>query len=355
LHLNLSLFFNELHTALQLKKPFVVYKKPNKSKLNLIIPQISLVNDKNAFVESGFIFAPFSDSDDTIFFPLQNSLQFSAIFSEESNVESAKITRIVESNISAEKAHIKLVENTIDFIKKNNLKKIVISRKEIIKVSQQNCIEWYKKMCILYPSAFTYIFYHPKTGIWMGSTPEKLLSIKNTLFKTMSLAGTQTFKNGEDTKWTSKEIEEQDIVTQYILGNLQNIVKIENINGPYTQRAGNLVHLRTDISGILPKNYNLKNIIYKLHPTPAVCGLPKNRATEFIVENEGYNRQYYTGFLGEINIKNKTNLFVNLRSMQVIKNEISLFIGGGITAESSAFCEWQETVSKSQTMKGVLK
>lgn len=353
MHLDLSLFFTELETVLRLKKPFVAYKKPNKTKLHLIIPQTIFVNEENAFAKSGFIFAPFSDADDTIFFSLQNSQQFSAIFSEENSQHNEQKPNLITKN-SNKNNYLKLIENTIDFIKEHNLKKIVISRKEIIEVSQQNCVKWYKKMCILYPSAFTYIFYHPKTGVWMGATPEKLLSIKNNLFKTMSLAGTQIFKNEETTIWKSKEIDEQHFVTQYILENIKDFVTIENSNGPYTQRAGNLVHLRTDITGFLGENFNLKNLVYKLHPTPAVCGLPKSRATEFIVENEGYNRQYYTGFLGEINANNKTNLFVNLRSMYVKDKEISLFIGGGITAESIAIKEWEETVSKAQTIKAVL-
>ena len=47
---------------------------------------------------------------------------------------------------------------------------------------------------------------------------------------------------------------------------------------------------------------SIKKIILALHPTSAVCGLPKQEAKEFILQNEGYNREYYSGFLGELNI-----------------------------------------------------
>ena len=74
-----------------------------------------------------------------------------------------------------------------------------------------------------------------------------------------------------------------------------------------------------------------------------------------------YERDYYTGFLGELNIPQekssvpKTALFVNLRCMKINdKNSASLFIGGGITEDSNAEREWEETISKSKTMKCVL-
>ena len=97
-----------------------------------------------------------------------------------------------------------------------------------------------------------------------------------------------------------------------------------------------------------------------LHPTPAVCGFSREIAREFIIENENYNRSFYTGFLGELNLQNfnkdkkKSALFVNLRCMKIENNKVSIFVGGGITKGSNAEKEWQETVFKSKTMKYVL-
>ncbi|MEM6517510.1 MAG: chorismate-binding protein, partial [Bacteroidota bacterium] len=112
-----------------------------------------------------------------------------------------------------------------------------------------------------------------------------------------------------------------------------------------------------------------------LHPTPAVCGFPKLDAKQFILENENYNRQYYTGFLGELNFKNRrtrntnrrnvensaygsfrleSDLFVNLRCMQIIKNEAHIYVGGGVTRDSTPEKEWEETTNKAATMMDVL-
>jgi isochorismate synthase len=212
-----------------------------------------------------------------------------------------------------------------------------------------------------YTSAFVYVWYHPKVGLWFGATPETLLQIENDVFKTMSLAGTQVFEENENPVWKTKELEEQQLVTDFISNQLKNIATNLEIDKTETIKAGNLLHLRTKVTGKLTiKNHQLKTLVRALHPTPAVCGLPRNIAKNFINQNENYDREFYTGFLGEINMGNSvlstmnSNLFVNLRCMKVDKNIVSIYVGGGITKDSNAKKEWEETVSKSKTMKRVL-
>ena len=77
---------------------------------------------------------------------------------------------------------------------------------------------------------------------------------------------------------------------------------------------------------------------------------------EFILSNETYDREFYTGFLGELNYKkdNATNLFVNLRCLKLENLNAAVFVGGGITAGSNAESEWKETQAKSRTMLNLL-
>ena len=110
----------------------------------------------------------------------------------------------------------------------------------------------------------------------------------------------------------------------------------------------------------MTKDFGLAQLLNKLHPTPAVCGLPKETAKNFILEHEGYDRSFYTGFLGEINLNSggeksaNTHLFVNLRCMELFEDKAVLFVGGGITNDSNNEKEWEETVAKSSTMKAIL-
>src|SRR5690606_36067436 len=170
---------------------------------------------------------------------------------------------------------------------------------------------------------------------------------------------------------------EQQLVTDFILKQLESSnLKSQTLNlKPETIKAGNLVHLKTSITAIFNSKINFKQLLRNLHPTPAVCGLPKDAAKQFILKNENYNREFYTGFLGEINVKTSvtrnnnsrnaennayatvktvSNLFVNLRCMQISNQEAIIYVGGGITKDSNDEAEWEETVQKALVMKNVL-
>src|SRR6202021_687877 len=97
------------------------------------------------------------------------------------------------------------------------------------------------------------------------------------------------------------------------------------------------------------------NLVSELHPTPAVCGIPLNDATQFIKETEGYDRGYYTGFLGPCNMDGKTELYVNLRCAELFADCINLYVGGGITKDSIPENEWEETEMKSKTLLSALE
>ena len=124
--------------------------------------------------------------------------------------------------------------------------------------------------------------------------------------------------------------------------------------GPYTARAGQLVHLKTDFLFQLKETKFLGELLKELHPTPAVCGLPKKEAYQFIAENEGYDRRYYTGFIGWMDLEGQTDLYVNLRCMEIRTTEVKLYAGGGILPSSEVRNEWDETNQKMKTMKKIV-
>ena len=192
--------------------------------------------------------------------------------------------------------------------------------------------------------------------MWMGATPEQLLKIENLVFKTVALAGTQKFQENATLVWQEKEKKEQQFVTDFIITSLNSEVVSLNQTEAYTFQAGNLVHLKTDIEGSFKADFDLKKVIGVLHPTPAVCGLPKEDSKAFIVEEEGYDRKFYAGFLGEINSNQQgdVDLFVNLRCMEVQENQVHLYIGCGITKDSDPEKEYFETANKAMTMKQIL-
>lgn len=330
------------------KLPFVVYNKPNDTNVFGVFQKDAFLNTITTdFNQSGFVFAPFNRSDTTVFFPLRKSEFITDSFTiQQINSEDKS-----HHNNASKATHVKIVQKAIDAINRDAFKKVVISRKEMVALNGVEVEEIYRKLLQLYPNAFVYVWFHPQIGLWFGATPETLLKVENNNFTTISLAGTQVFKADEKVIWNSKEIEEQQIVTEYIINKLSsfstNLKQLET----ETVRAGSLVHLSTELKGELLQE-GLFFLVDLLHPTPAVCGFPKEKSKQFILENENYNRRYYTGFLGELNINANKNshLFVNLRCMEIKNSHAEIYIGGGITKESNPEKEWEETVAKSNIM-----
>jgi isochorismate synthase len=342
--------------------PFVLYRKPNSKTIVGVFQQNDHVYYAEDLSQKGFVFTNFSN-DKSIIFPLEISETAFGTFKQ--NEEKNYLVKETLYKPEEKNKFTQLVSKGIENIKKGLLEKIVLSRTETLLIKDFKAKKAYKKLLQQYPTAFCYYWSHPKIGSWMGATPEKLLYSQNNQFKTMSLAGTQKYQENQTVNWTNKEIVEQEIVTNFIVENLKKITPDVIVSDVYTTRAGNLLHLKTDINGILDKNVSLKKIINILHPTPAVCGLPKDTSKKFIEQNEGYDREFYTGFLGELNYdfnKNEesVDLYVNLRCMKInqiadsSKSNITLYIGCGITKDSNPEAEWEETINKSKTIKQIL-
>ncbi|WP_066217893.1 chorismate-binding protein [Formosa haliotis] len=367
-------FFEYLVNQFQNTLPFVAYRKPNENRITVLCQQDDELYITKDLSESGFVFAPFDDTLDMILLPLETSkIAYCDAFEGEANLEN----HIQLSPSSKTKSdYIQLVEKAISEIETSALKKVVLSRPEHVLNNNLHVFEVFNRLLSTYKTAFVYVWYHPKIGLWLGATPETLLKIEGERMSTMALAGTQVYKETTDVIWGKKEQEEQQFVTDYIVNNLQPIVKSISTSECRTVKAGALLHLQTQISAQLEsRELQLLPIVKALHPTPAVCGLPKEKAKQFILTHEPYNREFYTGFMGELHFKKRqtrntnrrnvennvygtvkpvSNLYVNLRCMQVLKNQIIIYVGGGITKDSVAEAEWEETVSKTSTMMRML-
>lgn len=221
----------------------------------------------------------------------------------------------------------------------------------------------FMKTCLMYPRLFVALVYTELSGMWLMATPEILLRGEGRELMTISLAGTQKAEPSrtvtdypvEGVEWSAKNREEQQYVTDYIEQCVKTFTDDFTVAGPYTTMAANLYHLRTDISFRLPNHRCLGDVIKALYPTPAVCGIPKDEARQFILEHEGQSRQYYSGFVGPLSPEGKTNLFVSLRCMNILEDgSCKLYAGGGLLKESEMEKEWAETEAKLQTIKQVL-
>lgn len=234
--------------------------------------------------------------------------------------------------------------------------KLVLSRKHIIRRNGTDGLYLsFLRAAKRYIYSYVYLFHSPETGTWMGSTPEILLAGQDACWKTVALAGTQPLRDGKiPAEWDEKNWREQQIVAEYIREQLGSVSISAKEEGPFPVRAGEISHLKSIFSFVLEERTALGNLLALLHPTPAVCGLPKAAAFRFIRRNEGYDRAYYSGFVGRLCPAGRTSLYVNLRCMQVKEDCYELYAGGGLLASSRMENEWEETNEKLKTMSRLL-
>jgi isochorismate synthase len=353
--MNSKEFFTSVEKHFKQGLPFVLYVKPKSDNMIGLLQKDATLYKISNGMETGFVMSTFHGNK-SIFFPKDKQ---SVLQSKIDSPDEALDKSVTYNDHLGYDHFINLVNKAIHTIQKKGFQKVVLSRRIEHSHGHLNIFETFKKAILMYPTAFKYLMYHPEIGIWLGATPEQLVKLSQRKFETVSLAGTQIFQD-INMHWEAKERDEQAIVTQYIKQSLFSMSSTLNVSDPCTIQAGNLAHIKTNINGILKPEFTLMDLVQALHPTPAVCGYPKREALDFILNNEGYDRKFYTGFLGEwhSDFENKTedtsDLYVNLRCMEFQENSVVLYVGCGITDSSDAAKEYQETQHKLETMQTII-
>ncbi len=330
-----NLFQDKLERLINTKKPFILFRKPNTE-------LVELWEDQGIKIIQKFICNSFDNStliefnDDNVTELLVDNLP---------EIDVTLPSSVQNESISYDD-YISLINHTVTELKSDSLtEKIVISRIKEVAINHIDLSETFKNMHHHYPNAYVYLRYDVQEGCWIGASPELLLKEQNQLIQTVSLAGTKA----KEDEWTEKEYHEQQVVTDYIKSTLEAYSDYVDVDGPFSINAGFFEHLKSFISAQINDKTQLNNLLKSLHPTPAVGGMPKDLAKDFILKNEGYNRTFYAGFMG-YDTGNEAEYFVNLRCARIFSNKVKLYVGGGIMPDSVPENEWRETELKSKTI-----
>jgi isochorismate synthase len=335
-------------------KIFVWFRFPGENEVRELVQIREGIFESSDFKENGFYLAPFLyPSQKALFIPMEFSDY--RVFSFSGPKETAP-GPVVFLPPDADEHKRKVAQAVQRIRSEKDLDKLVISSVAYIETEKFEPAMLFETLSRRYPDSFVFLFHHPQAEVIMaGASPEPLLFYetgeKGGTGKTVSLAGTKFADKPRP--WTEKEIHEQKLVTDYIKDVLQEKAWAFSVTGPYDYKQGDLIHLRTDFEFIFPFIPDFPACILKtLHPTPAVAGLPKKKAVNYLRDIEGYDRAFYTGFAGFKN-DGTGKFFVNLRSMRRIGGRWLLYAGGGITAGSSPGAEWEEVMRKWRIMAGV--
>lgn len=223
--------------------------------------------------------------------------------------------------------------------------KLVLARTRQMRADGRTAEQLFVRLCHDYPRAMVMLIDTEITGTWLIASPEILIESKPPHLCTIALAGTMPYSEGLPL-WSEKNKHEQHIVERYIEDTIAPMAAGIIKDGPRTVRAGNLMHLRTDFRFRPHEGIGIGSLVARLHPTPAVCGMPKEGARRFIIDHESTDRRYYSGFAGPLNIGGETHLYVSLRCMSIARGIITTYAGGGIMPDSSMEDEWHETELK---------
>ncbi|SNR94837.1 isochorismate synthase [Belliella buryatensis] len=361
---------------------FAVWRKPKSQFLQILIDKTGKTKRISPHLEelrAGFIIHPFVDQKDKKAYyleaseyikldlnaPIETQLSSLTAIDKKNNEAKSIINQFflkrtatreaVNKNFECSKIEfINLVNKGVQAIRDGYLNKIVPAKMKKIALQKNfDLIQSIKSLLNAYPNAFINFFHLPEVGTWIGASPEVLIQTKGDEFYTMSLAGTQKAQGDNPLKnaaWTQKEIEEQALVSRYIVDCFKKIRLREYQEiGPKTVLAGNLLHLRSDFKvDMATTNFpQLGTVMLELlHPTSAVCGMPRQAAFDFLSQHENLDRSLFAGFIGPVNVEGETSIYVNLRTAQIKNGAALLYAGAGVTEDSDPEKEWEETEMK---------
>lgn len=333
---------DEIRGAIESRLSIYAYRRPG----DMMITFGSSENVVEGISTPGFVIAPFLPSEPYLTIPNRNT----------DRCDKAPYRQYAfPQRSTSQEEHRLQVAAIISAIEKGGLEKAVAAKVRI-ETGKVDVGATFAHLCRRHPEAFVFCFSTPHTGCWIGASPELLLESHHGALKTASLAGTRAVGEKED--WDEKNLREQEIVTDYISDVLKNNALQVEIGSLSTVNAGAIEHLRTEISASLPPQFStqyLENLLHHLSPTPAICGLPRNKSIEIIQLTENFQRGYYGGFCGPFRSVSDFSFYVILRCALIEQTSYALFAGGGITRLSHPASEWEETEIKTSTIKDSLQ
>ena len=259
----------------------------------------------------------------------------------------------IEGNSSTDKQHwVHMVEKALEAIENQKVKKVVVSRKVELRVSPElDFATLIRQLENDYPDCYTFVF-HSRESFFFGATPERLARFSNEQVYTDALAGSaprgktkeEDIAIGQKLLSDPKNLAEQKFVLDHIVNSLMDYVdEISIQEEPELMKLANIQHLHSKIVATLKHSSSMLSIVEQLHPTPAVCGHPRDSALELIRRLEGYPRGMYSGIIGWFNFNGDGEFAVAIRSALAKKNRVIAFAGCGIVKGSQPESEFNET------------
>jgi isochorismate synthase len=250
-----------------------------------------------------------------------------------------------KSTSISNRVYLDWVKECILQIQQGSFSKLVAAQYQVEGIDSK-ILDWntlFQNLIDRLPNTFVYLFYL-ENELWLGASPELVGMVEDSVFTTISLAGTR-----KEEDFTAKEVEEQSIVSQFISSQFTE----KNVNTEETTRIlafGSIQHLVNKYSYDVNDSFDFEKTIHVIHPSPALSGMPKEKSLDFILSNEPIQREFYSGLVS-LTIDEKKYSFATIRCARFSANQIRYYAGAGITMDSDPQAEWEETLLKMEVLK----
>ncbi|WNO09385.1 isochorismate synthase [Teredinibacter sp. KSP-S5-2] len=255
------------------------------------------------------------------------------------------------------------IDKTLSAIQAQQFDKAVLARSVSIDLDAPlNIYDLIQRWQAINNNAFSFII-RSKNSTFMGCSPERLYKRKGRALSTESLAGTvrrgetrdEDFHFEQELKSDPKLVREHSLVTEYLKTQIckfgdqfvcpeePSVFKLANVQHRYLPLK---VRLHPEVSDL--------QLVNALHPTPAICGFPRNAAFDYIQQHETTNRGWYSGIVGVFG-QDYVEFSVAIRSTLIQENQVECFSGVGIVQGATADSEWQEMDAKIASFLKALK
>jgi menaquinone-specific isochorismate synthase len=246
-----------------------------------------------------------------------------------------------------------LVAEAVRRISAGGLDKVVLARDLVATLDEPLDVRApLTRLAADYPSCWTF-----HVDGFFGSTPEMLIRLERGLVTSRVLAGTIR-RTGDDTHdlalagslaRSSKDLEEHEYAVRSVAEALAPHCTSMNVpETPFVLHLPNVMHLATDVTGVMRDHASALTLAAALHPSAAVGGTPTAEAVGLIAEIEQLDRGRYAGPVGWIGASGDGEWGIGLRSAQVEDDGtvVRLFAGCGIVADSVPADELAESNAK---------
>ena len=251
------------------------------------------------------------------------------------------------------------VAEAVRRIDAGGLEKVVLARDLVADTSSPVDVRWpLRQLAAEYPSCWTF-----HVDNLFGATPEMLVRLERGLVTSRVLAGTIR-RTGDDARdlqlaaslaRSSKDLEEHEYAVRSVAEALAPHCTSMNVpEAPFVLHLPNVMHLATDVAGVIDDRATSLELAAALHPSAAVGGTPTASAVSLISEIEQMDRGRYAGPVGWIDASGDGEWGIALRSALLEGSRVRLFAGCGIVAGSDPEAELAEAQAKFVPVRNAL-